>query len=1174
MGLGFVSFGTSCLFCTLVIKWSVLDNYNKILEKLNAFIAKFYTKMLLKGVLLFLAFGLLFFLVVLGVEYFLWLNSSGRLVLLILFVSVELFLVLKFIFRPLAFLLKWKRGLTNKEASLLIGKHFPEVDDKLLNLLDLAESKTESELLLASIQQRSADLSVIPFVKAIDLKDNIGYAKYLLLPLFVFGIIWVSGDVVSYFSSYKRVVNYDLAYEPPAPFSFKLLSENLDVLEGSSKIVSVATEGGIRPESMSIVVGDNEFLLQLKQGFYQYEFTQPLESVPFYFVANGFRSKEYLLNVLAAPSIVDFNMILDYPDYTNKGDEVIRSTGNAVFPEGTRVSWKMKTKTTDEVLFHLGDSILNFERSGDTFSFDKRVFSDLDYELSISNANIDNYERLGYSFTVVRDAYPRLRVDQVLDSLNPNLSYYVGEATDDYQLSTVRLIYYARGQVDKKVMVLSNPNTNYNKFYYTFPSGLELVEGEIYDYYFEVEDNDPIHNGKITKSQVFISSLLNDNQLRERELAFQRSILNNLDRSLEMSKEQQKTLREIKRQERENSTLSFSDQRRIKDFLKQQEVQEDLMKRFSGQLKDNLKKAEDNSKLKRLLEERLERQELEARKNESLLEELNKLAEKLNKDELAQRLEDLGKKQRNADRNLEQLLELTKRYYVQQKAQQLGEDLDVLSKEQNSLVDKELGSEVEQIVQDSLSSKFEEISKEVEELVKDIAHLRKPMDLKLDMGKVEAVKKDQKDAMEELAKQPNGDKSSTDKVKAKQRSAAKKMKELSENLMSAGSGGGGGSSTAEDAEMLRQLLDNLITFSFKQEGLYNSMVQTELSGSVNTAGIKKQQELRELFGHVDDSLFSLSLRQAELSEFVNEQITEVYYNLDKALESMAESEMYQGASYQKYVLNASNSLSDFLANVLENMQESMSPSIGEGDGEGFQLPDIILGQEKLGEKLGEMGKKGSEGGSSGEGKKGKGEEGNSGKNGDDGKDGDGEGGDNGKEGANGKGKGSKEGQGSKTGQGGRGLSEGGSAGNQSGPSEEELNELYEIYKEQQLLREQLEDQLKNLISNDDRKLGEKLVKQMEDFQNDLLRNGVTQQTINKMNNINREMLKLDNAAIKQGKTKERESNSSNDSFDNPILTRPSILDNYRNDVEILNRQALPLQQNFQIRVKEYFRIDD
>ena len=1151
-----------------------MDNYNKILDKLNAFIAKFYTKMLLKGLLLFLAFGLLFFFAVVGIEYFLWLSSTGRFLLLVLFVGVELYLLWKFIITPLSFLLRWKRGLSNKEASLLIGKHFPEVEDKLFNLLDLAESNSKSELLLASIQQRSMDLSVVPFVKAIDLKENIGYAKYLLLPLFIFAIIWISGDVVSYFSSYKRVVNYDLAYEPPAPFTFRLLTSNLDVLEGKSLTVSLTTEGRVKPESVSIVVDGKEFLLQFKEGLYQYEFTRPLKSTSFYFVSNGFRSKEYFLNVLSAPSIVDFEMFLDYPDYTEREDEVIKSTGNAVFPEGTSVSWRMKTRTTDEVLFNVGDSIQKFQRVGDIFNFRKRVYSDLDYELSISNVNVTSYEKLGYRFNVIRDAFPSLRVEQVLDSLNPNLSYYIGEATDDYRLNTVRLIYHKKGQDNKNALVLSNPNVNYNKFYYTFPSGLDLEEGEVYDFYFEVVDNDAIHNGKVTKSQVFSSVLLNDNQMKYRELDFQKSILRNLDKSLEMSKEQQENLKEINRQDRENSVLSFSDQNRIKDFLKQQEVQEDLMKKFSGQLKDNLKKSEEDSKLKKLLEERLERQELEAKKNERLLEELNKLAEKLDKDELAKRLEELGKKQRNADRNLEQFLELTKRYYIQQKADQLSDNLMKLSKEQEALVDKDVGLDEQQKEQDSLGSKFEEISKEVDELLKDIASLKKPIDLKVDMGNMEDIKKDQRGALEEISKQPKGDKSTSDKAKSKQKSAAKKMKELADDLLAANSGGGGGSSTAEDAEMLRQLLDNLITFSFKQEGLYKSLGQTELSGTVNSAGIKRQQELRELFKHVDDSLFALSLRQAELSEFVNEQITEVYYNLDKALESMAESEMYQGASYQKYVLNAANNLSDFLANVLENLQQSMSPSMGKGEGEGFQLPDIILGQEKLGEKLGEMGKKGSEGGSSGEGKKGKGEEGNSGKNGNDGKDGDGEAGDNGKEGGNGKGKGSKEGQGSETGQGGGGGSEGGSGGSQSGPSEEELNELYEIYKEQQLLREQLEDQLKNLINNDDRKLGEKLVKQMEDFQNDLLRNGVTQQTINKMNNINREMLKLDNAAIKQGKSKERESKSNGNFFENPILTRPSILDNYRNDVEILNRQALPLQQNFQIRVKEYFKIDD
>tara|TARA_R110002049_G_scaffold86979_1_gene220769 strand:+ start:2285 stop:5662 length:3378 start_codon:yes stop_codon:yes gene_type:complete len=1125
--------------------------------------------MLLKGLVLFLTIGLLFFFFVLGVEYYLWLNTSGRFILFLLFVFTELYLAWRFIIVPLSYLFKWKRGLSNKEASLLIGKYFPEVDDKLYNLLDLAESDSKSELLLASIEQRSTSLGKVPFVKAINIKENIRYVRYLLFPIGILGLIWISGDIVSYFSSYKRVVNYDLAYEPPAPFRFKLLNPDLNVLDNEPTTLMVTTEGRIRPETMSIVVNGRELLLQFKEGSYQYIFTPPLRSTPFYFTANGIRSKVYYLNVLDTPSIVDFDMLLDYPDYTKKKDEVIRSTGNAVFPEGTEVLWRINARAAEEVVFYDNDSSQYFKRSKDLFTFSKRIYSDLEYELATSNSNIKDYERLGYRLTVVRDAYPSLRVNQVLDSLNPNVSYYVGEATDDYQLSTVRLVYYRKGEDDREVLVLSHPNLNYDKFYYTFPSGLNLVEGVNYDFYFEVVDNDAIHKGKITKSQVFSSALLSDNVLKERELEYQKSVLNNLNKSLEKSKDQQRALKNITREQRENSSLSFSDQNRIKDFLKQQQQQEELMKKFSSELKDNLKKSEDDSKLNRLLQERIERQELEARKNEGLLKELNRIAEKLDKEDLARRLEELGKRQMNGDRNLEQILELTKRYYIQQKSEQLGNELKQLADKQLSLITEEFERKrsILKDEQNKLGSDFDRVAKELDELRKDNASLKKPIGLKIDRDKIDAIRRELEEALEEIGKQlksqdgSQDDRQLSDKGKSKQKSAAKKMKEIAEDLMQFSSGSGGGSSEAEDAEMLRQLLDNLITFSFKQEALYNSLGQSEIASTVNSGSIKKQQQLRELFQHVDDSLFALSLRQAEMTEFVNEQISEVYYNLDKALESMAESEMYQGASYQKYVLNASNSLSDFLANVLENMQQNMSMGSGQEKGEGFQLPDIIMGQEKLGEKLGKMGKMGSKGSNPGKGEEGEGSGDKQGKNGGSAKDGDGDGGEDGSKG--------KEGRGSDGFKG-----EGGSSSNQRGPSEEELNEIYEIYKEQQALREQLENQLKDLINNDDRRIGEKLIKQIDDFQSDLLRNGVSAQSLNKMNNINREMLKLENAALKQGMSQERESSSPNVPFQNPILTKPSILENYRNEVEILNRQALPLQQNFQIKVKDYFRIDD
>ena len=127
---------------------------------------------------------------------------------------------------------------------------------------------------------------------------------------------------------------------------------------------------------------------------------------------------------------------------------------------------------------------------------------------------------------------------------------------------------------------------------------------------------------------------------------------------------------------------------------------------------------------------------------------------------------------------------------------------------------------------------------------------------------------------------------------------------------------------------------NLITFSFKQENLFDKVQESEGQIEQFSNTVRQQKDLRDLFEHVDDSLFALSLRRVELSEFVNEQITEVYYNIDKSLESIADNQVYQGASYQQYVLTASNSLADFLANLLDNMQQSMQPGQGQGQGQG------------------------------------------------------------------------------------------------------------------------------------------------------------------------------------------------------------------------------------------------
>ncbi|MEC8832271.1 MAG: hypothetical protein VX772_07915, partial [Bacteroidota bacterium] len=886
--------------------------YQDILAKLEGFINRFYTKQLIKGIFLFLTLGTLFWIAITSFEYLLWLNNSWRLILFILFIVVELFLLYRYVLVPLMYLFKIRKGIDNKVASRLIGKHFPNVDDKLLNLLELSENSEKSDLLLASIEQRALSLGQVPFADAVNFKESYTYAKYIIIPIALFAFIWIAGDIVSFFNSHTRVIHYDLAYERPAPFSFQVLNTDLEVMYNEALTVQVKTFGDVRPDNVEIVINGEALLMQNRGSHYEYTFQPPVANTSFYLTANGWVSKNYDIYSFRTPTLVDFVLQLDYPKYLNLMSETISGTGNAEVPEGTKVTWKIRGDHVDNIKMMSTDTTVSLGKNKDTFSTSKRLFNDFDYELSTSNNKVKDFEKLAYRLNVIKDARATVQVEQILDSLNPNESYYSGQAADDHGLSEIRLVCYPLDDVSNTQRVtLEKPNSNVYQFYYTFPSGLTLDVGKRYKLFFEVVDNDGVRGGKVTKSAVFNATLYDDNELNNKQLEFQNSTLNKMGESLKKFQEQENRLSEINNLQREESSLSFEDKSQIKNFLQQQKMQEELMQKFSKDLNESIDKNSEDTEMKKMLQERLERQEAEAKKNAALLEELNKIADKIDKEDLQRRLEELGKNQGKNIRNLEQIVELTKRYYVTEKASQLAKELDDLAKRQEILSELKLGQDFSDKEQQKLNDEFKDLEKQIRSLELDNQQLQKPLNFDADKRKTEAVKQDQENALEEINKHQGLEESSQSNEKQqretnaskKQKSAAQKMKEISDSMKSSAMSGGA-ESDAEDAEMLRQILDNLVTFSFKQETLFDNIQSADVDISQFSRTVKDQQNLRRLFEHVDDSLFALSLRRAELSEFVNEQITEVYYNIDKSLESIAENQIYQGASYQQYVINA------------------------------------------------------------------------------------------------------------------------------------------------------------------------------------------------------------------------------------------------------------------------------
>ena len=135
----------------------------------------------------------------------------------------------------------------------------------------------------------------------------------------------------------------------------------------------------------------------------------------------------------------------------------------------------------------------------------------------------------------------------------------------------------------------------------------------------------------------------------------------------------------------------------------------------------------------------------------------------------------------------------------------------------------------------------------------------------------------------------------------------------------------------------------------------------------------------------------------------------------------------------------------------------------------------------------------------------------------------------------------------------------------------DAGKVLEIIKEQQKLRDALQKALeKEGMSG----MGQNALQQMKDIEKELINKGFKNETLNKILNLKHELLKLENAIQQQGEDNKRKSNSNNKNYKGTTIDLSKELKDYLNSIEILNRQSLPLQPNYNQKVQEYFKSND
>ena len=617
----------------------------ELFEKLNKFVKRFYTNQLIKGGIYSLAVLTIFFILFSTIEHFTQFGVGSRTFLFWTYLTVNTLIAIKYILIPLLHLLSFGKILSHKQAAKIIGTHFTEVGDKLLNILELQDmSASENALINASIQQKINDIKPITFGNAINYSDNKKYTKWILIPLAIILLFIISGKQYILTESSARILKHNTFFEPKAPFQYLILNPKLEVIQFEDYKLAIEIIGNEIPNEVFIQSNGNSFRFKRNSNTtFEYLFKGVNNDIQFQFLAGGYKSENYTLKALPQPKVVDFSLQLKYPNYTKTKNETIKNNGDIIIPEGTSVQWQVKLQNTEHVYFVFSESKHN-QSTKNTFTYKKSFFTSTPYQIITQNKH-QLSDTLSYYIKVIPDAYPVIKVSQSYDSTNAQF-LFSGEIEDDYLLK--KLIFnYQNTSNDTNPLIsqqLTIKQLSKELFFFTFNfNDLKLAAGDEIAYYFEVFDNDGVNGSKSTKSKRFSYKETTKEELILKKDAENEKTKSGLNKSISLANEIKKDIAELNKSILEKKKITWEDKQKAKEILKKQ-------KQLEKQIKDTQQKNNDNLRNKEklnssILEKQKQLQELMNKvldeETKKLLQEMEEMMEKADKEKLKDLLDKL-----------------------------------------------------------------------------------------------------------------------------------------------------------------------------------------------------------------------------------------------------------------------------------------------------------------------------------------------------------------------------------------------------------------------------------------------------------------------------------------------------------------------------------------------------
>lgn len=939
------------------------SNYELLISKINEFTRKFYLNKLLRGLIYTLAILIALYLILFILVYY---TQPEPLIKTILFYSYLLLLAVCStigIIKPALAYFRLSKNITLEESAILIGNHFLQIKDKLLNTLQLKAladlSPEQNQLILAGIDQKIDDLKPIPFSNAINFKNNKKYLIYILVPAATVLIVGLIAPVILKDGT-NSFIQYDKKILPAAPFSFSLQHQKTNYSQGEDLNLTLEIQGDQLPQEVYLIEGLNTFKLEKKSNT---TFTYLLKNIQkdklIHFSAVGFDSKTYHIKVTPRPSLLNIRATIYYPTYLKKKNEIIANAGDLLLPEGTRVTWDFYTDNADQLIFVLGDKTSTLNLANNKTNFTSLLKKNQQYKLIPKNNFAVHPDSIFHQIEIIHDLPPAIEVIEKPDSVSSKALYFSGSITDDHGFSSLKFVYCIKTEGKRKKIVNTSIPFNRNKqedqFFYLWNfKSLAIEPGQLIEYYLEVADNDAVNGSKTTRSVIKTFSAPTEQQIAKQLNAESSKLKQKMNETIKLAAQVARESKKLGQTLLNKKSLSFEDKKEINQLLAQHKQLEEAVKEIQQAKNKNSQSSQENTAIKNEIAEKQQKiddlfNNVLDPKTKALLEKLQQLMDQNNKDEVQNELSKMSIDNKSLTNELDRILELYKQLEFEQGLQNNINRLSALSNLQKQLSEKTKNKTSDQEIlkkeQEKYNKEFSEIRKEMQQLNDKNKSLERPNDFNTADKESSQIEKLQDQSLKELAN--NAQK----KAAETQKEAAKNMEQLVEKLKEDSQQSAEMESNL-NAEGLRRLLQNLLQTSFDQEKVMLDLKKTATADPTYVQHVQQQRIIKDNMRTIADSLTSLGKRVPQIESTVSDEMQQINFNLDKSLENLAERRTSEAGRNQQYTMTAINNLSLLLNEALEQLEKNKKNAKPGGKGSGKQsMQQLQKMQEQLNKSM-------------------------------------------------------------------------------------------------------------------------------------------------------------------------------------------------------------------------------